>query len=62
MQKQSSSDNTEAKRTADQDVKNAADQATCFIEGKMQKDQTTMITQRYVRADFVGLRTVPVIL
>ena len=62
VQKQSSSDNTAAKRTADQDVKIAADQATCFTEGKVQTEQTTMMTQRYVRAEFVGLRTVPVIL
>ena len=59
-QKQSSSDNTEAKRTADQDVKTAADQAICFTEGKVQTEQTTMMTPRYVRADFVGLQTVPV--
>lgn len=58
VQKQSSSDKTEAKRIADQDVKTAADQATCFTEGKVQMEQT----QRYARADFVGLRTVPVIL
>lgn len=28
----------------------------------MQTERTTMVTQRYVRVDFVGLRTVPVIL
>ena len=39
-------------------MKAPVDQST---EGKVQKEQTTMVTQRYVRADFVGLRTVHVI-
>ena len=40
-------------------MKAPVDQST---EWKVQTEQTTMVTQRYVRADFVGLRTVPVIL
>ena len=35
VKKQCSSDNTEAKRTADQDVNSAADQAICITEGKV---------------------------
>ena len=57
---QRSSDNTEVKCIADQDV--TEDQATGTTEGKVQTEQTTMITQRYVNTDFIGLRTVPVVL
>ena len=52
-------ENRELKRTGGQDVKAPTDQAT---EGKVQTEQTTMVTQRYARADFVGLRNVPVLL
>lgn len=62
-QKSISLDNTELKRTVDHDVNNTStDRATCLTEGKEQAEQTTMVTQSYVRADFIGLRTVPVIL
>ena len=57
---QRSSDNTEVKCIADQDV--TEDQATGTTEGKVQTEQTTMMTQRYVNTDFIGLRTVPVVL
>ena len=40
-------------------MKAPVDQST---EGKVETEQTTMVTKRHVRADFVGLRTVPVIL
>ena len=55
-----SADNTEVKRPAEQDV--TSDQATGVTEGKVQTEQTTMMTQRYVNTDFIGLRTVPVVL
>ena len=38
------------------------DRDTCLTEGKEQTEQSTMVTQSYVRADFIGLRTAPVIL
>ena len=40
----------------------STDRDTCLTEGKEQTEQTTMATQSHVRADFIGLRTVPVIL
>ena len=62
-QKPLSLDNTELKRIGDHDMnKPLTDRDTCLTEGKEQTEQTTMVTQSHVRADFIGLWTVPVIL
>ena len=36
----------------------STDRETCFTEGK---EQRTMVTRNNVRANFIGLRTVPLI-
>lgn len=41
---------------------NVDDQVTSALEGKQTNSQVTMMTQAYQRADYIGLRTVPVIL
>ena len=62
-QKPLSLDNTELKRIGDHDMnKPLTDRDTCLTEGKEQTEQTTMVTQSHVKADFIGFRTVPVIL
>ena len=58
---------TELKRTMDKMSNNgqkdvellSTDQDTCLAEGK---EQTTMVTRNYIRADFIGLHTVPILL
>ena len=58
---------TELKRTVDKTSNNgqkdvellSTDRDTCLAEGK---EQTTMVTRNYIRTDFIGLRTVPVLL
>ena len=61
-QKPLSLDNTELKRIGDDDMnKPFKDRNTCLTEGKEQTEQTTMVTQSHVRADFIRLRTVQVI-
>ena len=37
----------------------STDRDTCLAEGK---EQTTMVTRNYIRTDFIGHRTVPVLL
>ena len=60
-QKPLSLEMTELKRIGSHDMKNPS-LDRCLTEGKEQTEPTTMLIQSQVRADFIGLRTVPVIL
>ena len=40
----------------------SADRVSSVTEGKEQNEQTTMMAQEPIRAEFTGLRTVPAIL
>ncbi|MCU7929154.1 MAG: DUF1759 domain-containing protein, partial [Candidatus Thiodiazotropha sp. (ex Dulcina madagascariensis)] len=63
-------DNTEVKRPDNDISKNRraeqdnvlTDRATFLTEGNDQAQETTMVAQSSIRPDFIGLRTVPVIL
>ena len=42
--------------------KQSRNRDSSFTEGKEQTEQTTVVTQSYIRPGFIGLRTVPVLL